>query len=166
MATVSRETLVVALSKFVGKSCSGYVAGGAAGSLVTLEFEPRVLRQSPLKNRHLSDLQRRTEAQFAIFVKCVWRLDSTHEVICGAWDDNSPDGPMLQGLKQLVGKSLRSFSLTDPGLDLCLDFDGLCFRVFCDQVNEIDQDDNYILFLPEEILTVATRSKVEWGGGE
>lgn len=46
MTTVSREELIVALSKFIGKSCSGYLAGGAAGSLVTLEFEPRVYDRS------------------------------------------------------------------------------------------------------------------------
>jgi hypothetical protein len=155
-----------ALERFVGRRCIGYKAGGAAGSHVSLELEPRVKRPRPLTHPALSEEQRLTEASHAILVSCAWRLDSESKVICGAWDDNSPGGPMLTGLDQLIGSRLISFTLTPPGLDLELRFEGASFRVFCDNVNAIDGDDNYVLFLPEESVTVAVRSRIEWAHGD
>lgn len=155
------EQLSGTLERFVGRHCIGYVAGGAAGSHVSLEFEPRVKRKRPLVNPTLSEEQRLTEAGYAIFILCSWRLDSESKVICGAWDDNTNGGPMLKGLSQLVGKKLEHFSLTTPGLDLELGFGAIYFRIFCDNVNEFDREDNYSLFLPESVLTVAPRSRIE-----
>jgi hypothetical protein len=108
----------------------------------------------------VSEEQRLTEAEFELFVLCAWRLDSEAEVVCGSLDDNSNHGPMLKGLDRLVGQRVQAFSLTDPGMDLELHFEGLCFRIFCDNLNEVDMEDNYSVFLPGEIVTVATRSRV------
>ena len=155
------EQLSRALETFVGRTCLGHTAGGSAGSHVSLEFEPRVPRLRPLTNPALSEEQRLTEAEYAVFVLCTWRLDSEDKVICGAWDDNSEGGPMLRGLDQLIGKKLEAFSLTKPGLDLELRFAGASFRIFCDNVSEVDMEDNYSVFLPGEIFTVAARSLIE-----
>ena len=89
------------------------------------------------------------------------RLDSDSEVICGAWDDNSKGGPMLNGLDRLVGERLEAVTLTRPGLDLELRFPSCSLRVFCDNVNEVDMEDNYSLFIPGKVVTVAARSRVE-----
>lgn len=159
-----KDHLSRALERFVSRTCIGHMAGGAAGSHVSLEFEPRVPRVRPLINPALSDQQRLTEAEYAIFVLCTWRLDSEEEVICGSWDDNSEGGPMLRGLDKLIGRKLEAFTLTEPGLDLELYFAGHSFRIFCDHVNEVDMEDNYSVFLPGQIVTVATRSRVEREG--
>ena len=68
---------------------------------------------------------------------------------------------MMRGLQGLVGQRLEAFHLDQPGLDLCLRFDnGWMFRIFCDQVNEEDNADNYCVFCPEEILVVGTKSRL------
>lgn len=152
-------TLSATLENFLGKLCVGSVAG--TGSLVTLEFEPRVLRQRPVPNPSLTEEQRTSEAQYAIFVECAWRLDNAQEVVCGGWDENHIGGPMLRGLQGLTGQRVKTFHLNQPGLDLCLEFDsGLIFRAFCDQVNEHDNADNYSVFCPEEVLIVGTKSRL------
>lgn len=157
----SQGQLASSLENFVGKRCIGHVAGGAAGSHVSLEFGQRVQRLRPLSNPALSEEQRLTEAEYSVFVLCSWRLDSEFEVICGAWDDNSEGGPMLKGLDLLIGRRLDAFNLIAPGLDLELRFGNISFRIFCDNVNEDDKEDNYSLFLPAEIVTIATRSRME-----
>lgn len=156
-----KEQLKNALDRFVDRRCIGHVAGGSAGSHMSLEFEPRVQRSHPLRNPALSEERQSTEASHTIFILCSWRLDSETEVICGAWDDNADDGLMLKGLDQLVGQRLTSFDLTTPGLDLELRFGKLSLKIFCDNVNETDGRDNYTLFSPGEIATVAVRSRVE-----
>jgi len=101
----SQEKLSSALERFLGRTCIGYSAGGAAGSLVSLEFEPRVRRLRPLTNPVLSEEQRLAEAEYAVFVLCAWRLDSEDQVVCGAWDDNSAGGPMLRDCINSLAKS-------------------------------------------------------------
>jgi hypothetical protein len=144
----SQERLVEALETLVGRSCWRRVAGGSAGSHVSLDFEPSGPRAAI--------------PEYAVLVRCSWRLDSEFEVICGAWDDNGEGGTMLKGLDRLVGQRLGSFNLTAPGMDLELRFADCTLRIFCDNVNKVDSDDNYSVFLPGEVVTVATRSRIEW----
>ncbi len=100
-------------------------------------------------------------APYRLLVKCAWRLDGATTVICGGWDDNTDGAPMLTGLSQLVGLEVTSVSLTEPGLDLAMAFErGLVVRVFCDQVNEADGDDNYYLYFPGGSVAVGTKSRV------
>lgn len=156
-----RQAVEALLARLVGLRCSGYTAGGAAGSHVNLEFGGRIPRAKPLENEYLTEEQRLGEPEYSVFVLCVWRLDSDEQVICGAWDDNGSQGPMLRGLEELPGWRLGSFEVDEPGLDLRLRFEnGWTFRIFCDQVNEQDECPNYSLFSPEEILTVKTRSRL------
>jgi hypothetical protein len=149
------------LEQLIGKRCVGFSAGAGAGSVIDLEFGLRRPRRKPLTNPFLTEEQRLGEPDISLFVKCVWRLDSDREVICGAWDDNSHDGIMLGGLNALVGKQVLSFNLDEPGLDLSLKFDNYwTLRIFCDQVNEDDGDDNYSIYSMQDILTVTTKSRL------
>jgi hypothetical protein len=153
------DRLSEVLSRIVGRRCIGFTAGESAGSVVDLEFEPRKIRSKPLKNPHLTPEQRTGEPEYSILVECAWRLDSNYKVLCGAWDDNSLGGRMLSGLEATTGALLERFVLSDPGLDLELWLsNGLCFRIFCDQVNEVDENDNYSVFCPDRIFTVGTKS--------
>lgn len=144
----------------IGKKCTGFAAGAGTGSNVYLEFEPRRSRARPLRNPHLSDLQRRTDADFAVFVQCAWRLDSESKVICGSEDDESAGGRMLQGLALLEGMTLDSAELTLPGLDVRLTFGCLVMSVFCNNVSEMEQLDNYVLYGPSRILCVGPNSRL------
>jgi len=150
-----------ALTRFVGRRCLGFTAGAGTGSVVNLELEPRKPRLRPLANPHLTPEQQAGHAEFAVFVESAWRLDSPEAVICGSTDSNRAGGPMLTGLQALVGQTVESFRLGAPGFDLELRFtNGWRFLIFCDQVDEVDPNDNYTLFCPDDILIVGTRSRL------
>jgi hypothetical protein len=159
MATTEGNRLRALLDRLPGRRCIGCVPG--AGSYVHLELEPRKPRQRPLTNPHLSEEQRQGEAEYGLFVRSVWRLDSPEAVVCGAWDDNQADGPMLRGLERLVGETVASYDLGEPGLDLVLRFaNGWSWHIFCDQVNDRDRRDNYSVYGPEGTLIVGTKSQL------
>jgi hypothetical protein len=156
-----KQKLVSLLERLENRTCIGFTAGEVTGSVVDLEFEPRRLRSRPLRNLNLTEEQRRGEPEYSILIECAWRLDGRHGVICGAWDDNSPDGTMLRGLREIIGEAVESYQLSDPGLDLELRFSsGRTLRIFCDQVNEFDEYDNYSVFSPSEIIVVGTKSRL------
>jgi hypothetical protein len=155
------DTVLSALKHFIGRRCVGFSAGKGTGSVVSLEFEPRRPRQKPLTNPHLTEEQRTSDAEYALFVECSWRLDDPREVICGAWDDNSTGGTMLRGLQGIVGHKVEFLRLGEPGLDLEISFEnGWIFRIFCDQVNEEDRTDNYSVFSRGEVWVIGTKSRL------
>jgi hypothetical protein len=157
-----RVHLEAELSKMIGRRCWSIVAGPGTGSVVSLGLGDKVRRTKPLTNSHLSYDQRMFESEFEIFIESFWRLDGPSQVICGGWDDNRPEGPMLTGLRRLEGKELLDSHVSDPGLDLVLCFeDDLRLRVFCDQINEADQGDNYSVVTPEFESIVGTRSLLQ-----
>ena len=150
-----------ALNRLVGQLCWGVSAGVGTGSVVDLKIGRKILRKIPVRNPHLGQLQRKYDSEYAIFIHCVWRVDSKSKIVCGCWDDNTENGEMLAGLRRLVGSTITSVNVKNPAWDLDLTFsNGLVLRVFCDSVNLVDMDDNYSVFLPEGIFTVGTRGKL------
>lgn len=156
------ETLHGGCHELKGKNCWSVVAGSGTGSRVSLGFGAKISRKRPLSNPNLTPEQRAYDAEYKIFIECVWRLDDQLGVVCGAWDDNQSGGPMQSGLALLIDHRVTSVELRRPGLDLRLSFDhGLELALFCDQVNEVDGNDNYSLFLPRFIVGVETRSVIQ-----
>jgi hypothetical protein len=59
---------------------------------------------------------------------------------------------MCPDIRHLIGKSIRSISLSKPAFDLRLEFSNrLVLRIFCDSINESEMLDNYSIFLPDII---------------
>lgn len=146
------------LARLAGRPCWGFIAGAGTGSSLSLSLGGRVPRKAPARNPHLTEEQRMFDGELGLFVECVWRLDSPSGVVCGAWDDNSAGGPMLAGLRRLVGRSVTSVSAEGPAFDLRVDFgDDLTLRVFCDAVNRAEARDNYSLLTADAVYTVGTR---------
>lgn len=149
------------LNRLVGQVCWGFAAGEGTGSVINFYIGGKVPRESPLSNLHLAAEQREYEAEINLFVECAWRIESKTEVICGAWDDNTEGGDMIAGLRRLVDQSVSSVKVSQPALDLTLDFsNGLTLRVFCDQTNQAEGEDNYTLFLNGAIYVVGSRSQL------
>jgi hypothetical protein len=147
--------------KVIGKECWGIVAGAGTGSSMNVQIGNKILRTKPLDNTALAHDVRNFEAEYSIYIECVWRLDSDKGIICGAWDDNSKKGKMLQGLNHLLGNQITRIIILEPAYDLIIEFsNSFKLKVFCDQVNEKDGNDNYSLFTPTEIITVGNRSKL------
>lgn len=148
------------LQSLVGKPCWDFAAGAGTGSHVSFDFGRKLRRADPLRNPLVTDTVRRYTGEIDLFVTCSWRLDSETEVLCGAEDDNTEEGPMQHGLRQLLGRRVRAVQLREPGLDLVLELEGgLTFRVFCDEVNA-DGDDNYTVFVPHFYYNVGKRSRL------
>ena len=148
--------------KIIGEECWGIIAGTGTGSVVSIQIGNKIPRKKSLDNIALEQAVRDFEAEYSLHIECVWRLDSDHEIICGAWDDNSKGGKMLQGLNHLLGKQITRVTLLEPAWDFIIEFSNLFkFKVFCDQVNEEDENDNYSLFTPTQTITVSNRSKIQ-----
>jgi len=137
------EQLKTSMSQLINKECWGIIAGEGTGSFVNLEIGEKIRRNKELENPALETDVRQFEGQYSLSLECAWRLDSTEAVICGSSDDNSKGGKMLSGLKLLTGLRISRVNLSKPGLDLEIEFSkGLTLKVFCDQTNENDQNDN------------------------
>jgi len=158
-ARVPRSAVQHACDRLVGECCWLVSAGAGTGSVLNLGFGRKLRRSVPLTNPKLPQEARENDAEYSLFIESVWRLDQGDRVVCGAWDDNRADGPMLRGLARLSGRTVVAVRARQPGLDLELDFEnGLRLTVFCDRVNEDEGDDNYSVFTTEEVLTVGPRS--------
>lgn len=158
--TITTE-FIASLNRLIGQVCWGFAAGAGTGSVVSLDIGGKVLRKKPLKNPHISSKQRKYTSEFGLFIRCIWRIESKTQVICGAWDDNAKGGDMIEGLQRLVGQAISSIKVSKPALDLAVNFNsGLVLRIFCDQTNQAEMEDNYSVFLPDAIYVVSNRSQL------
>ena len=156
---LSLSKLKEALTLLNGKECWSVVAGAGPGSDIHLEFGAKIPPRVPLRERsRLTAEQARYEGELDLFIQCAWRLESAQSVLCGSTDDDRNDGPMVQGLAALKGRTVRGIEVADPIPDFELHFDGdLRLKVFCDQTNVETNDDNFSLRLGETIYAVAAR---------
>jgi hypothetical protein len=157
------EQFTLALTGLHNEECWGVVAGKGTGSNVLFDFGMKIPREKPLKNQYLSEVVRNNESEKSLFVRCVWRIISKQEVICGCWEDNSNGGPMLQGLERFLGSKVVRTVLSCPGLDLNLEFDnGLTLQIFCDSTDTTEEKDyqNYWLTVPAGHYVVNAKSKL------
>ena len=151
-----------ALTLLNDKECWSVVAGAGTGSTIHFEFGTKVPRRVPLRSRpHLTAEQVHYEGELDLFIQCAWRLESAQSVLCGSTDDDRNDGPMVQGLAALKGRTVRGIEVADPIPDFELHFDGdLRLKVFCDQTNVETNDDNFSLRVGETIYAVAARGRL------
>lgn len=135
------------LANLLDKECWGIIAGPGTGSMVKLQFGEKILRDRPVRNDKLSELNRNFTGKYSVFIEhAEWEIFELNESICDSTDDNALDGAMLAGLNKLCGKPVldvrvalksASFSLYFPGeLRLAvycddLDVEGPCYGLFC-----------------------------------
>ncbi|RYG64742.1 hypothetical protein EON80_18685 [bacterium] len=86
-----------------------------------------------IDNPHLTVEQQLYDGEFGLFLNdCAWELQSLGAVLCDCSDDNSKDGPMLSGLRHLVGKKLEGIEVSNPSYDAVVRFeDGLELLLLC-----------------------------------
>lgn len=153
------DLFVLNANKLIGEKCWSTIAGKGTGSNVSIDIGRKILRKQSIKNDYLSEDQKKYVGEFSLYVTCSWRLDSIDSVICSSKDSNEQNGPMVCGLKRLIGRKIIKVDVITPALDLVLCFDGsLCLRVFCDETDPDDEFDNYSIFTPHNIYTVKNRS--------
>jgi len=157
----AESRLAQAVQALVGKACWGIVAGSGTGSVVDFLIGTMIPLGTPLTNPQLSPEVRYNDSQLGVFVKCAWRLDGPSAVAAGCWDSNEEGGPMLSGLAQVKGQLITGAAVISAGLDLELRFSsGHLLRVFCDQTNAVNENDNYSVLTPDIVVSVGCRSVV------
>jgi hypothetical protein len=153
--------LMSIVARMVGTSCWGVVAGGCTGSRFALDFGNKIEWPVKISNSMLTADERKYRGEFGLQVGCAaWRLDSKQEVITAWTDLASPDGPMVKGLERLRGRVVTRTEVSQPGLDLLMEFDKEYFlRVFCDQMDE--DLDNYTISFRNVYVEVEARSRID-----
>lgn len=154
------------MPQLIGLVCWNVMAG-AVGSLASLDFGAMVARDKPLPypNVKLTPDEHKFRGEYVLYLEyCPWRLDSADAVIASWNDSNAPKGPIITGLRQLIGTKIAYAEIISPGLDLILRFEnGHVLRVFPD-VAERDDGDNYSLSIangPTYIVGPRSRLRVE-----
>jgi hypothetical protein len=100
------------------------------------------------------------EGEYQLIVYCAWRFDADDRVVCGSGDRNEEGAEMLTGLQQLIGREVESTSLVEPGLDLTVTFgSNLQLKVFCDETNSMEDEDNYVFRDNDDIYAVGPRGR-------
>lgn len=147
------------LQKLVGKECWGIVEGEGTGSIIDFKLGEKILMEKPIENEYLPRDLQLYNSEFSLFVQSVWRVDSRERVICGAWTEHEF---VHQEMAQIIGQTVKTIELFEPAFDLKITFSNeLKLNIFCDQTNDVDENDNYSYFTPEIIYTVAHKSSLE-----
>jgi len=145
------------LSQLIGKECWGIVT--SAGSHISFDFGEKIPREKPLDNKYLSEDVRKFESEYSFLIFCVWRVDYEQSVAFGAWTENEI---VEKDVKKFLGQRVIDIELSLPAYDLVITFsEGLKLKIFCDQTNEEDQNDNYDFFTPQIIFSVRHKSVLE-----
>ena len=148
-----------AVSRLTGHVCWKVLAGKGTGSVVHLGFGEKIRRLRELKNPTLPLVHRQYDAAMSILLHSGWRLSEKGRVICGWRDYEAIQGEASCLLAELENSRLLDAHVRSPAYDLSLTFEGeVVLDVFCDQTNSNEADENYNIFLPQEILTVGVRS--------
>jgi hypothetical protein len=151
-----KEEFLIAIDQLTGLPLASFAADVEIDGDLRLEF-------GVSGGLHAWDARDRTvprpEAAATLAVECAWRIDDRDGVRCGGFDVPGEDGPKLATLRTLTGVTVMKVAVAAIGLDLHLEFsNGLTLRVFCDQVNDIDNEPNYALRTVSGSWVVDTRS--------
>ncbi len=150
-----------ATTELIGERCWFVSAGPNTGSVINLHFGKRIPRIYP-GSRQSKTPRRGVIGSIQLFVECAWRLDSADSVVCGCRDSSLPDGEMLSGLSLIEGQKVMDVDLRLPSCDLSVAFaNDLRLGIFCDQVNPVDQGDNYWISTPSYSVAVGVRSVLQ-----
>lgn len=115
------------LQKLVGKECWGIV--DSAGSRISFDFGEKIRRKTAANNVNLSK-DVRFDAEFSFLIFCVWRIESSEEIICGAWSESKDKA------NHILNQKVIKIAVEEPFFDLSLSFsNGLKLKVFCDSTN-------------------------------
>jgi hypothetical protein len=156
------ESLKREVIRFTDLTCWNVTAGAGTGSRATLDFGEMIRRPVALKNPNLSELARSHVGGCIIFIEdCAWRLEHKNRVICSSKSPNHNTGPMVNGLKQLVGKRVLATSIENSALDLKIVMeDDYRIFLFCDCIDSETDGDNYSIHLRDTVYTVGQKGTV------
>lgn len=162
----TKETLFSAfikqLADLQGKECWSFIGGPGTGSMLTLDFGEKMLRERPVRNPTLTTEQRNYIGEIRLFIQNAgWRIDDDSSVICSSTSSNDLDGSFGKGLRLILNQRVERIVVSHPGLDLRIEFEGkMVLTVFCDQANSEDEACNYSVHLNKKTFAIEAYSKL------
>jgi hypothetical protein len=122
-------------------------------------------RARPLKNPRLPPEARQFEGEFALFVRCAWRLEGPQGLLTSS-TASVPAGATTDGkIDALVGSSVEAVTLVPSSQDLAFTFRGsLRLLLFCDRAPG-DTSENYVVYEPSRSVSVEADGHVEVAPG-
>lgn len=168
--SVLKDEFIKSLNSLVGELCWGFVPKQYSVDeytqfVVSLHFGRKLPRAVALPDANLSRDVQKYEGSLELLIQCAWRLDSTSEVIYSCQStlsENIEEDEMLHALASIRNQKVTRVLVKEPSFDFEVEFDhGLCLRVFCDQVNLYDMDNNYTLYVENISYTVGTKSTLK-----
>lgn len=148
-----------ALENLIGEECWKCIAGPGTGSMVSLHFGKKVPRSNSAggQRHEVEDFK----GEYVLFVGFApWDLEADAKVICDSNDPNHVEGPMVRGLKRLVGATVCAFDLSSPSRDLTISFHNeLVLHLVCRQFGASNED-NYSLLTQQCNYTVDHQSAI------
>lgn len=156
------ETAMHVAHQLVGMPCWFCFAGEGTGSRFGLLPGGKVPRGKPLRNSTISGDASVFDGEYALYVKCPWRIETLGVVTTSWQESNEADGPMCRGLNSIVGETTISVHVLEPALDLVVEFSGeKLLRLFCDTTYETDYMTNWSIFGPDDLYVgVGPRGQV------
>lgn len=149
--------LIDALQKLVGTPCWSIITGLGTWPTLSMQFGNKVPLERPLTNDHLTEEERLFEGEYALFIECSWRIDSNSEAVTSSQD--SLENNALEKLSLLRDMKVVDIFLAKPSYDLTVFFsNGYNLKAFCDETNDIEDYDNWSIFLTEVVYTVGAKS--------
>lgn len=153
------------LNDLKGLPCWGFSAGPNTGSDVDFHFGEKLLRDQAQGER-LAGRPATYDGERNLWIFCAWRLDSDMAVVCGSDDDNSVDGPMIRGLRNIENAEVVAVEVRPPAFDLDIRFsNGLILHVFCDGTGSWDDSSNYGIYWEGQGVIVGPRGQLRRASG-
>ena len=141
-----------------GVECWSIVGGSGPGSVVSLGFGGKTIREIPSRNRDLTQLEQLYDPEFSLIVYCAWRV-LCHGSIIGGWRDCGSRTSLRVQLDRLIGLKVNTIHINPKTYDLRIGFQGgKAIDIFCDITNGHEDDDNYVFFDGRHVGAVGHKS--------
>lgn len=122
------------------KNVGGVLAGSPNGSFIHIHLGVKNTNEIIINNPNLPYELGKYTGEYHIGVYCSWRLQENGRPITGSCEPNYQDGPMVNGLKKLIGKKVTSIVMVDECGDLNVNFGSLSLKIFCDFTGNEDEE--------------------------
>jgi len=134
------------------KQCWGISAGPPNGSYIVLHFGERIKRNYPINNKNLLYGLDKDVGEYGLGIYCAWRIQKGGVPITGSSESNHQGGPLVEGLLNILNKSIDKIEIVDECGDLALDFDDVLLKIFCSNTGHenddycVQHESNWVLF--------------------
>lgn len=130
-------------ARFVSQACWGVSAGSPRGYSFILNLGGKNQGGHISPARIDEDDPDEIRGEFEIFVTCKWSLYQHGKLITDCSEENSIDGPMVRGLKQLVGEHVVSVIRHDKTFIFDFTSD---YLLICDMGSHKDETFHTVMF--------------------